>query len=381
MATKRKREADPPRQIADLESSLRDAEPGRLYVLRGEERYFQEAAIDIIRARSEAIGWEVSLHTGNQNHPDYNLSLLLGDLSGGSLFSVARCVIVRECAPLLKKIDKQDSNFVRAAKAFMASSEASGCLVIAATSIRADNALAKAASSSGGALLSCRKLWESAPYWNPDPRQAELVQWLVRRSRELKQPLTPDQAMFVAAATGNDLFALEAQLEKLAVSGGKALREVVGWSSSASPYQVADQLIDGNTARAVGAVEALFRGGFREKDGKRLVNLAGLSSILLGAIMGKVRQAVAGSRAVREGADPVQGAARGGWNMAPKAREEFTTRVKRRSPEKWGEMLDDVARLEFAVRTGQGLDANDFCGLALRWQIPSDAKPVARSSR
>ncbi|MFT5286089.1 MAG: DNA polymerase III delta subunit [Planctomycetota bacterium] len=381
MAAKKKREADPPRQIADLEGALRDSEPGRLYVLRGEERYFREAAIDLIRARSEAMGWEVSLHTGLKTHPDYNLSLLLGDLSGGSLFSSARLVVVRDCAPLLKKEGSKDSAFVRAAKAFLASADASGCLVIGADTIRADNALAKAAPGAGGAMLSCRKLWDSAPQWNPDPRQAELVLWLVRRSRELKQPLTPDQAMFVAAATGNDLFALEAQLEKIAVSGGKALQEIVGWSASVSPFQVADDLVSGNTARAVSGVEALYRGGFREKDGKRLVDFTGLSSILLGTILGQIRQAVAGSRAARVGADPVEGAARGGWNMAPNRRADFAARVRSRSPEMWAQMLEDVTRLEYSVRTGTALDANDFCSLALRWQLAKSSKAPTHAGR
>jgi len=368
MAARKKKEADPPRQLIELEASLGERAPGRLYVVRGEERYFRERALDLIRKRAEDEGWEVSSHIGNERHPDYNLSLLLGDLSGGSLFSAARCVIVRESAALLKKAGNADSAFVRAAKAFLGSTDSVGCLVIAADSIRADNALAKAAPESGGAVLTCRKLWDSPAPWKPDPRQTELVLWLVGRSRELKQPLTPEQAMFVAAATGNDLFALEAQLEKIAVSGGKALQEIVGWSTDGSPFKVAEDLVAGELQRAVGGIEQLFRGGFREKDGKRLVDHIGLSSILLSGILGQVRQSVAGSRAARVGVDPVEGAARAGWKMAPARRAEFTSRVQSRSSDEWCRMLEEVTELEQAARLGKQLDANDFCLLALRWK-------------
>ena len=381
MAAKKKREADPPRQLSDLEAALGQSAPGRLYIVRGEERYFREQALELIRVRAEAEGWEVSSHTGNERHPDYNLSLLLGDLGGGSLFSAARCVLVRDAAQLLKKAGTKDSAFVRAAKAFLGSPDAVGCLVIAADSIRADNALVKAAPESGGSVLTCRKLWDSAPQWNPDPRQAELVQWLVRRSRELKQALTPEQALFVAAATGNDLFALEAQLEKIAVSGGKALQEIVGWTSTASPFKVAEDLVAGELPRAVSGVEALFRGGFREKDGKRLVDLIGLSSILLSGILGQVRQCVAGSRAARVGVDPVEGAARAGWKMPPTRRAEFTQRVRSRSPEEWCAMLEEVAELEQAARLGKALDANDFSSLAFKWKLKSARKDTGRMVR
>ena len=40
MAARKKREPDPPRQLMELEASLKAAAPGRLYVVRGEERYY-----------------------------------------------------------------------------------------------------------------------------------------------------------------------------------------------------------------------------------------------------------------------------------------------------------------------------------------------------
>ena len=53
----------------------------------------------------------------------------------------------------------------------------------------------------------CRKLWDSPPPWDPDPRKSELALWVRARSGDLGVCLTPDDAAYVAAATGNDLAA------------------------------------------------------------------------------------------------------------------------------------------------------------------------------
>jgi DNA polymerase III delta subunit len=378
MAASKKKEPDPPRQLADLAAALKGAEPARLYVLRGEERYFREKAIALVRARAEALGWEVSSHATTD--PDFDLSRLTGDLGGGSLFASARCVIVRDAGPLLTKDGKKDSAFVRAVLAFLDGTELDGCVVVAADSVRADSAIAKAAGRSGGVVVGCRRLWDSAPPWNPDPRRAELVLWLTALAREKGVRLTPEQAMYVAAATGNDLFALESQLDKIAVSGESALREVVGWDAAGSPYRVADSIVNGDVGRAASSIEALFRGGFQEKRGTRLVDDAALSNILLSSVVRQVRQSMAGALEARAGGDPAEGARKAGWRIPPTARGPFGEQVRRRPAAEWRRMLEDAAELELSARTGRPLDANDFCHLALRWR-PRRAAGPARAPR
>ncbi len=364
MAARKKREPDPATQIEELRQALEGAEPEKLYLLRGDERYFRERGASIVRDRASELGYEVSVHATRD--PDFDAGLLLGDLAGGSLFATARCVVVRDAGPLLKKQGKEHGPFVRAALAFL-QSDAPGCLVVTADSVRADHALAKAAAEHGR-LLGCRRLYDSAPPWNPDPRQAELVQWFFRLARSRRVELSPDQALYVVAATGNDLFALEAQLAKIAAGGGESVRELVGWSAAGSPFEVAEAIAGGDVKRAVGGAHALFRGGFAERDGTRLVDGTGLSAILLSSLVRNVRQALAGAEALGRGGDPLEGALRAGWTLPPRARPAFDERVRARDPREWRGMLEDVAELEIASRSGKILGADDFCRLALRWR-------------
>ncbi len=374
-AARKKKEADPETQLADLERAFSAGKPSRLVLFRGEERYFRERGIDLVKARCVALGWEITTH--GTKDPDFDRALLLGDLSGGSLFAAARCVVVRDAGVLLGKEEKEQSAFVRAALAFAASPDVDGTLVVSADAIRADHALARAAASDG-VLVGCRRLFDSAPPWNSDPRQAELVQWLARRARARKIALTPDQALYVAVSKGNDLYALDAELDKLATSGGRALKDVVGWSASVSPFEVAQHIVAGELARAVGGVHALFRGGFQDRDGTRLVDSSGLAAILLNALVRGVRQSLAGALAAEAGEDPFEGAARVGWSMPPRHRETFTAQVGLRSPAQWRAMHATLGKLELESRTGRELDAEDFTFLALAWRTTARARPSSR---
>lgn len=365
MAAK-KREPDPPAQLDALARALAGAAPPRLVLLRGEERYFREQGIELVRRRCEELGHELAAHAAKG--PDFDLALLLGDLAGGSLFAAARCVVVRDADSLLPKAGKDPSPFVRAALAFL-DGDLPGTLVVSADSVRADHALAKRAAEAG-VVVGCRRLWDSPPPWNPDPRQAELVLWFARRARERSVRLAPEQALYVVAATGNDLFDLESQLDKLAAGGEHTVRELVGWSAGGSPFEVADAIVDGDLRRAAGGIQALFRGGFQERDGTRLLDPAGLGAIVLGSLARGVRQALAGS----EGEDPVAAAGRAGWTLAPTKRAAFAERVRKRRRDQWRRMLDDVARLEHASRTGGTAGADELALLALRWRAAEPAR-------
>jgi len=366
MAARKQREADPMTQLRRLEASLAEGPPARAYLLRGEERYFRERGIELVRRRARELDYDVSSY--DTNDPDFDRGRLLDDLAGGSLFANARCVVVRNATPLLKKEGKQQGAFVRALQAFLASGELAGCVVIAADSVRADHAAAKAVAAAGGTLITCRRLWDSPPPWRPDPRQAELVLWLVDRARELGVPLRPDQAVYVAAATGNDLHALEAQLEKIRLSPGAELKRLVGWESGATPFAVADALCGGDPRRSLSGIEALFRGGFQERDGKRLLDRDALVAILVGVLAQKLRQTLAGALAAEAGGDPVEGAGRAGAAPPPRQRDAFAARARSRRPAEWRRMLEDVAQVDRKQKRGGAVDANDFALLALRWR-------------
>ena len=368
------READPQTQLDGLARSLAEASelaPG--YVFRGDERWFREQGERAVVARAKELGCEISRHDAND--PDFVLSRLLDDLSAPPMFAASRCVVVQGAASLLKKAGKADAPLTHAVKAFLASS-LGGTVVLDAAGVRADQAAVKAIVAAGGTVVTCRKLFDGPPPWAAgDARRAELVQWLVARARARGQRLSPDDAVLLAAAAGNDLYALDAQLEKLryAPNGAQAVRALAGSERAVSPWAIAEDLCRGDARRAVPALEQLFRSGFTGRDGTREVDPRSLCAVLLTAVRSKVRQALAGTRALAQGGDAAQAATAAGVGTWPKARAEFDERLRSRPAAMWPGMLAEVNALERGTRENRTLDANDFVLLALRWARPQGA--------
>jgi DNA polymerase III delta subunit len=223
--------------------------------------------------------------------------------------------------------------------------------------------VAKAVLEAGGSVLSFRRLYESPPPWEPDadPRKVELVQWLLARARLKSLRLDAGEAAYVVAATGNELSALDSALDALKSRGDHGVRESVGWTAGASPFQVAEDLLRGDAGAAIAGVEALFRSGMRERDGSREVKPETVLAVLLGSLRSKLRAALAASRASESGA-PLPATA------VPNFRKDVQGLAALRPAGAWRRMLDDLAGLERGTRTSRTVDASDLCILALRWR-------------
>ena len=362
--SKKAKDPHPEQGLLALGSALKEGLP-RGVILRGEERYFRERAIDrLVKAGADA-GLEVTRHDAAD--PDFKLAMLMDDLSGGALFAAGRLVVVRGAdAQLQKGARKFSAALLETAKAYIAGA-GPGALVLAADKLRADHAMVKAVLAIGGPVISCRKLWDTPPPWDDDPRKSELVQWLVSRARALKIPLQPDEAVYVAAALGNDLAALENQLEQLRGRGTEGVRSLVGWDSGGSPYVVADRLCEGETARAIAGVEALFQSGFSGGSGTRTMDRSAVVAMLGSALSQKARESLAGARTLAMGgslADAWTDAGGRGGTMAQKA---FAARLGRRTLQSWSRLARAAGDLERRSRSGATVDANDFCSLAVRF--------------
>jgi len=362
-ATRKARDPHPADELRSLEQALGKG-LARGYVLRGEERFFKDHGVRRIVAAATERGFEICKH--DVKDPEFALARLMDDLTGGALFASARCILVQNADSLLKKGARGFApHAVDAIAARLASSE-EGTVVISAEKLRADHATVKAIKKVDGVMISCRRLWDTPPPWDPDPRKAELVQWYAGRARERGVKLTLEEAAYVVVATGNDLYALDSQLERLKDRGAEGIKELVSWEAGGSPYGVAEELLCGNAARAVAGLEALFRAGFQGRDGARTLDQGGLVNILLGAMVGKLRETLTGARVLAAGGDPGTAAATAGA-MAPMAKRAFDARVVRRALPEWKRLLSETAELERRSRSGATVDVNDFCTLALRW--------------
>ena len=170
--------------------------------------------------KGQELGLDISTHNADPRDPDFNLSALLDDLAGSPMFASGRLVIVRSAAKGLA--GGKDAPLARAAVSWLADASQGGALVLAGSSLRADNVVAKAITKADGLTLTCRKLYDSPPPWSPDPRKVEVVTWLQQRGRDLGVKLDADHALYILRAVGNDLFALEGELENCSTRTARA---------------------------------------------------------------------------------------------------------------------------------------------------------------
>lgn len=351
-------------QVANLITALKSDGLKRGYVLKGDEPYFLEQALDAISAASKRAGLEYCRH--DEQDPDYELSRLLDDLGALPMFATGRCVVARNPANALKKVGTKDSPFTRAALADLTDPSRSGCLVLAGSGLRADHAIAKAIVKAGGQVIECAKLKDLSREYG-DARRGELVRWIESRARELELKISSDDAFYLASATGNDLSALDSELKGLKASGGGSVREKVAWEHGGTPWQVADDLLSGDPARALAALEALFRGGFTQKDGRSEKSAGALAPMILGTLRTKTRQgftiAHGQSLGMPFGEAAEQAGISGRWQL-----NQVEPMLRGRDVRDWARMLEDVGELDRAIRSRAGVDVNDFARLALRWR-------------
>lgn len=364
----KEREPAPPVQLAQLERELAGESPlARGYLVRGEERWFRDAAVQSLVAAAERRGLEILRHDGAD--PGVDLSGIQADLTAMPMFASARLVLVRGLSLLLKREEKGgETPVLSAAKIFLQDRAVPGTLVLETETLRADHALAKAVAAAGGTVLTLRRLWETPPPWAPDPARTELVQWLLARARQKGVRLDPREAIYVSTATGNDLGALDLALDDLRRRGKESVAEAVGWTSAVSPFQLAEDLLRGDAAAALAGIEGLFRSGMRTKEGLRELKPEANLAVLLSSLRSKLRETLVHARAAECNERPAVESTRG----SRQAIEELSRRFPLRSAGAWARMGDDLAGIERRMRTSRTVDANDLARLALRWRREAD---------
>ena len=367
MKSTRAREPDPESQLDALERSVAGSAPlARLYVLVGEERYFRDRALATLVRAASAREMEVSRHDAHD--PDFDPAGFAADVSAAPMFAPARFIVLKNAAMMLKKESSHDGGLADRALAFAKDASFPGALAIDADALRADHPL-RAAASSIGVVVTSRRLYEDAPPWNPDPAKAELVQWCVAAAKRRGIPLDAHRAVALVAMTGNDLYALDANLERLKRATPREWKGLVPWTRGGAPHEVAEDICLGRAARALAGLEALYSSGFRERDGSKESDPTVVTTILLGALRSKARQALVGATSLETGADLAAAAEGAGVPANPKARAAFEARVRARSRGDWDRVYRAVQDLERGAKSGNSIDVNDWFALALRFRI------------
>ena len=359
---------DPRQELLRLERALAGGlAPG--YVLRYDERWFAQQALERIQLAATEAGLELCSHDGGD--PGFEPAPLLDDLCGTAMFAAARCVVIRSPEEHLKKVGAHDAPLTRAVRSFVEGRR--GTVVLLATGLRADHAVVKALTAAGGVSLQFRGLYDTPFSSRDDPVRVELVQWIRERAHARGLRLDAERALLLARAKGNDLFALEGELERLVAAGPAAVRALSG-DAAGSPQRLADHLLAGDVPSALFEIEKLWRGGFdKGKGGARETAAGAILAVLAGSLRRGIRQGRVAAAALAAGATPDAAATQAGVPAWPKARQAFLARLRARSADDWPRMQRELMELERRSRRNVEVDAGDLSALALRWRLPARA--------
>ncbi|MBK8179121.1 MAG: hypothetical protein IPK67_09595 [Planctomycetes bacterium] len=358
------KEAHPEEVLDGLRASLGRGAPAPGYVVRGEELFYRNGALDLLRGRARELQYEVCVHDVKESA--FEVTRLQDDLVGGGLFSAGRLVVIHAPEDLLKKDGGAERPVARAIGKFLTAK--AGSVVLVAEGLRADNAVVKAIVAAGGALLTFRRLYDKPAPWDrdPDPRRTEVVQWTVARAKELGLKLSGEGAVLVVSAVGSDLCALDSKLGEFRHSGGQEYLRQLEASAPVSPFDLAGSLARGEVAAALRGLEGLFHSGFKAKDGKLEVKGDALREILFNGLRSQVRKGAAASAALQAGKSEEE--ALGLAGVSAYQMRDFQAALGARDAAGWRAMSADLTRLERKSRRGHEVDVNDLFRFALRWR-------------
>ena len=365
------KEAHPEDVQGELRSALGAGPLACGYVVRGEELFYRNAALDLLRASARKQNLEVCAH--DTKEPGFDAQRVQDDLLGGGLFSSGRLVLLQAPEELLKKDGGTERPVARAIAKFLAAK--AGTIVLVAEGLRVDNATVKAIIASGGKVLSFRKLYDKPAPWerNPDPRRTEVCEWVMARAKLLGLKLSSDQAVLLVAAVGGELGALDSKLAEFRHAGPGEFFEHLDSSAPVSPFDLASALARGEMKAALQGNEGLFHSGYKSKDGKLEIKPDALREILFSGLRAQVRRGLAASESTAAGKSPEEAAKEAG--VSAFQMRDFLSALSARDRTQWRAMSQDLGRLERKARSGHTVDASDLALFAVRWRrAPATSK-------
>ncbi|HTF87585.1 MAG TPA: hypothetical protein VK843_04190 [Planctomycetota bacterium] len=367
------REAHPEEVLEGLRAELGGGKLAPGYVVRGEELFYKNAAIDLVRER--ARNQELELCSHDTKESGFDAQRVQDDLLGGGLFSSGRLVVIQAPEDLLKKGEGKEKErpVARAIAKFLTAG--AGTLVLVAEGLRVDNPTVKALIASGGKVLTFRKLYDKPAPWerNPDPRRTEVCEWVLARAKSMGLKLTSDQAVLLVAAVGGELGALDSKLGEFRHSDAREFFERLDAAAPVSPFDLAAALARGDLKSALTGNEGLFHSGYKSKDGKLEIKPDALREILFSGLRAQVRRGLAASHATSAGKSPEDAAKEIG--VSAFQMREFQASLGARDLPGWRAMSADLGRLERKARSGHTVDASDLALFALRWRKTTAGVP------
>jgi DNA polymerase III delta subunit len=213
------------------------------------------------------------------------------ELATPMLFGGAVLIVVRPGGEVLKHITSDLSEFLER------KDPPPNRAVFFAANLDGRTKLARRLNKLGG-IVKCRRLYATPAYWQKGSMEdSELSRFAVQRARTLGLMMSPQAAGFLAAHTGNDLFRVDSELQKILLSlpPGKTdieleeIERITGLSATHTPFDLWEKLEEGDVRGALDTLSVILRNGLRSMGGKLETDAAGISAILLGMLRERVR--------------------------------------------------------------------------------------------
>jgi len=287
---------------------LRGGDVPALTVLYGEESWFAQRAVEIVRERFlEGSDEPTEIVDGPRSAKDSEgvaLARALEEACTVPMFASRRVVFYRAHSPdkkepeLLKSFAASDSKFVR--------------MVYSARTL---GKAAETGMSKAGALVgNARKLFDR-PYPGQPAFNTALNKWLAERAREQGRRLDLRTAHVLTEQVGNDLLALESHLERILIAVGPKeelyeddVRDAFGGGREYDGFAFGEAVYERDAATAFRVCRNAFSEGLTDRQGRRTNAEGVVAARLLWSVRFRLGD-VYGARALMDkGASPEEAA-------------------------------------------------------------------------
>ena len=333
----------PQREMDRLVRQLESGDPGQVFVIQGQSRWFRDQALDRLRARFGKQAQIVDFDGKESGAAQADVGAFLLDLRTPDLFGATKLLLLRQGERVLKTHGKLFGELLDHIVP-------GNVLVLDVGKLDGRTAFAKKIKKAGGAY-EFRNLYDR-PFRDDEPaNSAEVVRWLADRAKAVGLAFTHDAALFVVQVVGSEPALLMGELERLVPLfegrkiGPAELRSQLTTSFGSSQFELVEALLDGDLKAALRSLNALEREGLRDKEGKRMDAGAVFPMVAswLGTCLGNLMEARA---EVDRGESPATAAQRHGGYF----RERFERQLRRSDRESLGRLHDALIRGERRLR-------------------------------
>jgi len=262
-------------------------------VLAGDAEFFKREIL--ARFTKELFGKEepwVRRFRATEREPGQpSLAEVLDDLRTPSFISNSRLVVI-DAAEQFITANRE------ALEPFVPAGFSGGHLILLADSFDGRTRLGKAVNEKGW-LVSCRKPFDKPPPWQPDaePWDNDLCRWLCARAREKKLSMEAQIAHAFIQRVGDDLATLAEEMEKLRTYLGDrpgavdlaAVEAVAGALREDSIFDLVEAYLAADRSEALRIARGLFLGGYHPPKGSPVTDPVGITSMFIGALVGRLR--------------------------------------------------------------------------------------------